>query len=215
MSNDSLEFEDVLVELIQSEMAKNHVGCPAKVEAYRSSPYPQIDVIPDIQYRLKAGGYTDPFIVRSVPVEYPQFGNVTITGPLRKGDQVYLSVSDRSTVEWKKNSFNSGSKPVSARKFNINDVVARVITFSPNVIGDTFRLGEDSAQGMAIEIDSGRIRIGTQGTDIISVLSDTLSFIQGIAYNIGTGQVDSPLGVPVATSPKLLNLIAQINSIKR
>lgn len=168
---DSPALEDVLLDTIRGELARAHVGLPARVVSYdRTTQTAVVQPVIRGRYRTPEGEsatYRMPQIA-GVPVAFPAGGGFSITWDLAVDDEVLLAICERSLDEWKA----QGGDDVTARdrrRFDLSDAVAIPGLRSP---GSPLVQVQDGAMVIA----GAEIRIGSR--------TAAQAFVLGTAFKI-------------------------------
>jgi len=177
--NDAITLENVLYDTIDAQIADLNIVNVATVQTFKIiNRQPVISAKMDVKRRMRDDSFLTMPIVEGIRVVYPGNKNYSMTWPLAKGDTVLLLCSDRSLDEWK-SSVSGDVEPASVRKFDLQDAVA--IPFPKNlnanqvVLQTAMRIGENSAAGFAIEIADGKIKLGTQAAELMTLFNDLLT----------------------------------------
>ena len=152
---------------IREALSRHHAGLPAKVTAF----YPA-DRTCDVKIMLKRGLRNDdgsielqeyPPLLR-VPVRYTQGAGFSIRFPLKEGNKVYLTFSDRAIDNYMEADSDEPVDPELTRWHDMNDAVAVPAPFqrktdtSPEIRDDALVIGND-ANTVEIELNGDTVKI--------------------------------------------------------
>jgi hypothetical protein len=114
---------DELMQLLKAEfeysMGLVHTSFPGVVVSYDPNTR-RADIQPSLKRRLPNGSFMDLAVISDVPVRYPGNKKYTIHFPLEEGDEVEVSVCERSTDSWR-DTGGKGIEDTDPRRFSMND----------------------------------------------------------------------------------------------
>lgn len=157
-------MEEVISQAIEDRLLDLHTSIPAIIESY--DPVLQTASVKIALKRKYIVGDKEEIIERPVipdiPILFPKGGNFHLTYPIKKGDDVQLIFSERSTERWKNES--GIVDPKDARKFSLSDAFIIPVSGrkpSSGVAADKTRLVNDKAE---IELnENGEIIVKSDG----------------------------------------------------
>lgn len=167
--NPSLAF--VIKQAIDDRMSEVYTSIPARVErVYHDKGL--CDVQPVLQRTYTDGAVVNLPVVSNVPIAFYRAGKAYVSLPLKVGDYVNLTFSQRSLDVW----LNKGGivDPGDPRKFSLADAIAY-----PGVYPITEPLTEPSSENLIIRNDQSKIVLKPDGTielvgSAIKALSDMI-----------------------------------------
>lgn len=173
---------DAIKNALESTIADIHTGFPAVVQSFDPA-LQEADVVPVIKRRKRESTGGQRFkglpLLPSVPVVYPSSIDSSLYFPLKKGDSVWVLVSERSVDGWRPQG-NTQAVPSVARKFDLSDVYCLPGAAADNAKLPANRYGNDLIlhhMGLEVRITAnGEILIGEEGgaaTEAV-VLGDAL-----------------------------------------
>jgi hypothetical protein len=101
------------------EVTNMHTSFPGVVESYDPATR-RADIQPSLTRKMPDGAFLAWPVIPNVPVRFPGTKKYTIHFPLEKGDEVEVTVCERSTGKWRA----SGGKDIEdgdLRRFDLND----------------------------------------------------------------------------------------------
>jgi hypothetical protein len=113
------ELMKLLKEHFWYEMTKLHTSFPGVVESYDPATR-RADIQPSLKRKMPDGKFVALPVIPNVPVRFPGTKKFTIHFPLEKGDEVEVSICERSTDVWR----SSGGKDIEdsdLRRFDLAD----------------------------------------------------------------------------------------------
>ena len=118
-----MNITELLNTIVSNKIAEMHIAMPAKIVSYdfatrRASVQPAVD-----------RKYNDDEIlvfpiIHSVPVLQPSSGGASVNFPVKVGDSVLLTFSERSLEQWLQD--GKQSAPDDARQNNLTDAIAHI-----------------------------------------------------------------------------------------
>ena len=114
-------LEEVISQAIEDHLLDVHTSIPAIIESYDAAKQ-RASVKIALKRKYIEGDeevLTERPIIPDVPVLFPKGSNFSLTFPLKKGDDVHLIFSERSTEKWRNES--GVVDPKDARKFSLSD----------------------------------------------------------------------------------------------
>lgn len=184
-----VSMPDAIRQAVLYQLSNIHTALPGEIISYDYTTQSA-----SIQPLLnKVWSYGDPTpmpILENVPVIFPRAGGASLTFPVVSGDTCLLLFIERSVDLWK----TSGGQvsPDDPRKFNLSDGVA-IMGLSPfsetsqatnnedlllTYNGSSFRI---KASGDVVIETSSTVAIGTSTTELLNVLSQLMTLLQGAA----------------------------------
>lgn len=219
--NIDLSLGALLKDAIRTELAKMHLGLPARVTSYDpSSQSASVQPLLKEAYLNDDGEeeVTDLPEIHSVPVSFPSGGGWRIAFPLAAGDIVYLSFSERSLDRWQIGESGQCVDPAEARVTDLSDAVV-VAYIRPNTAPqqnlptDSLVLGREDGSvqitlnGDSVSIDGASIELNAGGTadaafvrgeDLQAFLNDLLVWLSLHTHPTApTGPISPPSPTPV------------------
>lgn len=154
-------------------LGKVHTCMIGRVTAFNDAKQ-TCSVRPVARGRFVNGDTVQEPIIPNVPVVYPQAGGFFLYMPLKPGDDVVVSICERSIEEWKAQSLGDYA-PRSTRRMDFSDAVVYPGVSSPNnplnhAQGDCLVMGEDSPTGARLEIGDGKVSLGTPVLELVDLL---------------------------------------------
>jgi len=218
MSVENVGLSDLLEQVARGEIALLHTGLPAFIVSYDETTQ-KATVQPVVRAkRIDLDGEVEHYKlppITNVPVYWPQGGGLSLTLPVDEGDWVWLSFGERSLDEWLATA-EQDNEARAVRRFNLADAVAwaGVRPFADplqNVPTDRARLGHpDPGARVEVTKSTGKIRIGTDAAELLSLLGDLIDALQ--AATVATALGPQPLDLTTQTA--LLNIESLLNQIK-
>jgi len=173
---------DAIKNALESTIADIHTGFPAVVQSF-DAELQEADLVPVIKRKKVDSTSEERFkslpLLPSVPVIYPSSIDSSIYFPLKKGDSVWVLVSERSVDGWRPQG-NVQANPAVARKFDLTDVYCVPGAKADNARLPANRRGVDLIlhhKGKEVRITADdKILLGSEGSAATEavVLGDTL-----------------------------------------
>jgi hypothetical protein len=217
-----LTISESLSRIIDAALSGVNSGLPAKVLSYNKDDQ-TVEV--EIQHvdKIEKDGLDDPVErgvepLPDVPVLFPRSGVFSITWPLKKGDDIFLVFSQRSTEEWYLKSGDGAIDPKDKRRHDLSDAFAipgpptdktklkaHAVSDSELILahdnGTRLILGDDNK----ISLETDRVNIGSKSASnpaavgsvvksqilAIQVKVDAMGTILGLPPLVLTGEINS------------------------
>lgn len=169
-------LEEVISQAIDDHLIDLHTSIPAIIESYDNTN--QTATVKIAIKRKYINGDVEEIIERpaipDVPVLFPRGGSFHLTYPLKKGDDVHLIISERSTERWRNE--KGVVDPKDARKFSLSDAFILPVSGRENnpiagATSDKIRL----VNGL------GEIEINENGEIIVKSTGQRIFLQNGIA----------------------------------
>ena len=212
-----VDMPSAIRQAILYQLNNVHTALPAAIVSY--DYVKQRAAVQPLLNKVWGNGTTTPMpIIENVPVIFPRAGGASLTFPVASGDTCLLVFIERSTDLWK--SVGGQVDPDDPRKFNLSDAVAipGLFPFSETseAINSTDVLLTYAGSSITIKESgdvvintSGTVAIGNSTTEVLSVLSQLLGYLQGAAVMGPT--LNGPLNP--AFIAQVLALQTQLNAI--
>jgi hypothetical protein len=130
-----ISLVDQIQQIIETYLADNlHTSMPAKIVSYDAKKN-RATVIPTLPKQLESDETLLPAKIFQVPVVFPSShnGKASLTFPVQVGDNVMLSVQQRSLEGWLDGKEHAPDDP---RQFDISDSVAHTGLCHSSIVGD-------------------------------------------------------------------------------
>lgn len=166
--------------------AELHVGFPARVVRVDRAI---VDVQPEVDRNIEAidgSRVIDALpVIPSVPVLYPRALGYAITWPLTTDDTLFVVCADRNLGEWMR---ARATNPGDLRTHTLDGAVALAGLYSNDnaleEVPDCLSLRSLAADGCAIEIRDGEIRIGRPDASKKAVHEDVDDHLDAISKDL-------------------------------
>lgn len=205
---------DGAVRLVVAEiMATMNVSCPGRVIAYYADTQ-TADVMLCVAERPPSG-LPEPFpIIKGCPVDFDAGAGFAWTYPLAPGDPVMVIFADRSLDEWK--ATGGPVNPQAPHRFHATDAWVRpggraaAQKLPATAVSPTNAI-LSAPGGLRIEMSpAGRMRIGTDGADLITETHDLVQKLESATVATAIG----PQPLDAVTLAALAVMEAKLASIK-
>jgi hypothetical protein len=113
------ELMQLLKAAFEYSMSLVHTSFPGTVVSYDPATR-RADIQPSLKKRLPNGSFMEPAIIHDVPVRYQGSREYTVHFPLEEGDEVEVTVCERSTDSWR-DTGGKGIEDADPRRFSLND----------------------------------------------------------------------------------------------
>lgn len=161
-------LEEVISQAVDDHLLDLHTSIPAIIESYNPTEQTASVKIALKRKYISAGveEIVERPVIPDVPVLFPRGGSFKMLFPLKKGDNVQLLISERSTERWKNES--GVVDPRDARKFNLSDAFIIPASGRDKVTGATATLFQQANGLGSLSIDeSGQITIDSNGGNVM------------------------------------------------
>lgn len=155
----SPELSDVIDSHIDHALVGVNTCMPAIIESYDPATR-TCSVKPALMRKYEDGTLVERPLISDVPVLFNQGGKLSITYPLKKGDDVLLIFSQRSLESWKNKT--GVVDPKDARKFHLSDAIC-----IPNNPRPSSIVNAASADKTVVQMDKSIIEMSENGTVVI------------------------------------------------
>jgi hypothetical protein len=211
---------DIFRNSVYSILNNVHTAMPGIIVDYDSETN-KATIQPALNKNYTTGPLPLP-ILENVPVMFQRSDSFTFHFPIKEGDYVLLIFVERSIDLWK--AVGGQVTPNDKRKFDLSDAIAipglMPFTETPtennnedfvlSYAGSTIRIKSDGA--IVIET-SLTVAIGTQTTELLDVLSQTLGFLSSLTAVPAIPSGGSP-PQPLTFQASALALQTQLDAIK-
>jgi len=159
---------------IDAKLLDLHTALPARVESYDSTTQ-TANVQPEIQRKYKDGTVVNLPVINRVPVLMPRAGTSWVHLPIKKGDQVFLVFSERSTDIWQ----TSGGEtdPKDPRRHNLSDAFAIPGGYplaNPMISPDGEAVHINNEIGEMKVFPDGKLSIGNKSVELLDLLDQII-----------------------------------------
>lgn len=116
----SNECAQILIEMVQKEIANIHTASPGKIISYDPGTG-LASVQPSLKFKVPDGRELDMPVIIGVPVIFPSGsgGNASVSFPIQAGDGCLIVFAERSIDDWVK-----GGDSDDPRKHDLTDAIA-------------------------------------------------------------------------------------------
>ncbi len=209
---------DAIRQAILYQLNNVHTALPGAIVSYDYTTQ-KATIQPLLNKYWSDGTFTQLPELPNVPVIFPRAGGASLTFPVNEGDTCLLLFTERSIDKWLQTGGQTST--ADARKFDLSDAVAimGLIPFSDTSLaqnntdvlltykGSSFRIKQTGA--IVIE-SSSTVAIGTSTTEVLNIVSQLLSALQGAAVTgVALGGPLNPTFTAIA-----LSLQTQLDLIK-
>lgn len=190
MSSRNPTLEEVLSIALEAQMGRIHTSIPGRIESYDSSTQKATvkPLVKNVEIPSEGNEIVDDLpVINDVPVIFPRSAGFFLSFKVAPGDLVLLLFCERSVDEWVHGN-GENQEPADPRRHSLSDAVCIPGLFPfkkalKNSDTSGVKLGEDSPNGMRLEIAGGKLilTLADQAT-VVFQLSEA-----GATMTLGTG----------------------------
>ena len=118
-----MNITELLNIIVSNKIAEMHICMPAKIISYDFTTR-KASVQPALNQKFNDDEVLVLPVIHNVPVMQPSSGGASINFPVKEGNTVLLTFSERSLEEWLKN--GNQVTPDDARQNNLTDAIAHI-----------------------------------------------------------------------------------------
>lgn len=200
-----LTLSDAMTNAVKWFFANLHTAAPGFIQSFNSDKQSAI-VKSSIKRTLTDGSVQELPIIANVPVITLKTGTAGLHVPVNAGDGVLLVFCERALERWLSSEQGKIVEAGDVRKYNFTDAVAIIglnpLTFNYPYKDNSIYLYHNNGR---IKIDeSNKIAIGNDSTELLDILSRTLTGIAAITVS----------GVPIDNLATFTALKTELDLLK-
>lgn len=146
-----MNITELLNIIISNKLSEMHICMPAKIISY-DFKIRKASVQPSLNLKFNDDEFLIFPIIHNVPVMQPSSGGASINFPIKQGDNVLLTFSERSLEEWLKD--GKQVTPDDSRQNNLTDAIAHIGLKPFNEISDV-----ENNDDLLVNFSGSKIRI--------------------------------------------------------
>lgn len=150
-----MNITELLNTIVSNRIAEMHICMPAKIISYDFTTR-KASVQPALNQKFNDDEVLVLPVIHNVPVMQPSSGGASVNFPVKEGNTVLLTFSERSLEEWLKD--GKQVTPDDARQNNLTDAIAHIGLNPFNVIS-----AAENNDDLLIDFDGSKIRLKPNG----------------------------------------------------